>query len=65
MQTVQNWLKQSDRDEGCRHDGQTTAERQELPRLRRETKQLRLERETVARAAPWHAQGTDSVLAKS
>ena len=54
-QTIKNWLKQADLDEGRRHDGLTTAERQELARLRRENKQLRLEREILAKAAAWFA----------
>jgi transposase len=62
-QTIQNWLKQADRDEGRRHDVLTTSERQELARLRREDKQLRLEREILAhrpdapsgKAAAWFA----------
>jgi transposase len=65
VQTIQNWLKQADRDEGRRHDGLTTAERQELARLRRENRQLRLEREILARAAAWFARETDSVPPKS
>jgi transposase len=65
VQTIQNWLKQADRDEGRRHDGLTTAERQELARLRRENRQLRLEREILAKAAAWFARETDSVPPKS
>jgi transposase len=65
VQTIQNWLKQADRDEGRRHDGLTTAERQELVRLRREIKQLRLEREILAKAAAWFARETDTVPPKS
>jgi transposase len=65
VQTIQNWLKQADRDDGRRHDGLTTAERQELTRLRRENKQLRLEREILAKAAAWFARETDSVPPKS
>ena len=65
VQTIQNWLKQADRDEGRRHDGLTTAERQELVRLRREIKQVRLEREILAKAAAWFARETDSVPPKS
>jgi transposase-like protein len=34
-QTILNWVAQADRDAGVRHDGLTTAERQELTRLRR------------------------------
>ena len=33
-QTVRNWVAQADRDEGRRNDGLTTAEREELRRLR-------------------------------
>ena len=65
VQTIQNWLKQADRDDGRRHDGLTTAERQEIARLRRENKQLRLEREILAKAAAWFARETDSVPPKS
>ena len=65
VQTIQIWLKQADRDEGRRHDGLTTAERQELVRLRREIKQVRLEREILAKAAAWFARETDSVPPKS
>jgi transposase len=60
-QTIGNWVKQADRDDGRRRDGLTTAERQELARLRRENKQLRLEREILAKAAAWFARETDSV----
>ena len=65
VQTIQNWLKQTDRDEGRRRDGLTTAERQELVRLRREIKQVRLEREILAKAAAWFARETDSVPPRS
>ena len=64
-QTIRNWLKQADLDEGRRHDGLTTAERQELVRLRRETKQLRLEREILAKAAAWFARETGSIPPES
>ncbi|MGF6781698.1 transposase [Paraburkholderia sp. GAS334] len=40
-QTIINWVAQADRDVGVRHDGLTTAERQELTRLRRENQQLK------------------------
>ena len=64
-QTIKNWLKQADRDEGRRHDGLTTAERQELARLRRENKQLRLEREILAKAAAWFVRETGSIPPES
>ena len=52
-QTIRNWLKQAELDAGERHDGLTSPERAELARLRRENKQLRLEREILAKAAAW------------
>jgi transposase len=53
--TIRNWVQQADRDEGLRDDGLTTAERNELRLLRREIKQLRLEREILGKAAAWFA----------
>jgi transposase len=50
-QAIRNWVAQADRDEGRRADGLTTAERQELGRLRRENRQLRIEREILSKAA--------------
>ena len=38
-QAIRNWLKHADLDEGRRQDGLTTAERQELARLRRDLRQ--------------------------
>ena len=43
--TITAWIKQADIDIGQRTDGLTTAEREELTRLRREVKQLRVERD--------------------
>ncbi len=50
-QTVRNWVKQADVDTGRRSDGLTTAERDELARLRKENKQLKVEREILGKAA--------------
>jgi transposase len=44
-QAIRNWVAQVDRDEGRREDGLTTAEREELNRLRRENRKLKLDRE--------------------
>jgi len=59
-QTIRNWVKQADLDEGRREDGLTTVEREELRRLRRENRQLRLEREILKKAAAWFAKEADS-----
>ena len=57
-QTIRNWVMQADRDDGRRGDAMTSPERDELKRLRRENKQLRIEREILAKAAAWFAQET-------
>ncbi len=64
-QTIRNWVAQMDRDEGNRSDGLTTPEVEELRKLRRENKQLRLEREILAKAAAWFARETDAIPPKS
>ena len=60
-QTIYNWVSQADRDAGKRHDGLTTAEREELTRLRRKVKQLEVEKEILAKAAAWFARETGTV----
>ncbi len=60
-QAIRNWVSQADRDEGRRCDGLTSAEREELRRLRRENRQLRQEREILAKAAAWFARETGSI----
>ena len=59
--TIHNWVKQADLDAGVRSDGLTTVEREELRRLRRENRQLRLEREILKKAAAWFARESDSI----
>jgi len=57
-QTIRNWVVQAARDAGERSDGPTTAEAEELRRLRRENRQLREEREILAKATAWFARET-------
>ena len=57
-QSISNWVAEADRDAGTRTDGLTTAERTELTQLRRENRQLKLEREILSKAAAWFAQET-------
>jgi len=63
-QSIHNWVAQADRDEGRRSDGLTTVERDELRRLRRENRQLRLEREILSKAAAWFARETGAIPSK-
>ena len=51
-QTIRNWVGQSERDDGRRSDGVTSAEREELLRLRRENRQLKLKREILSIGEP-------------
>ena len=64
-QAIRNWVRQADLDEGRREDGLTTAERDELRRLRRENLQLREEREILKEAAAWFARETGTVPGRS
>ena len=64
-QTIRNWVAEVDCIEGRREEklpgadpGQTTVERDELIRLRRENRQLRLERDILSRATAQFARET-------
>jgi transposase len=59
-QTIRNWVAQADADAGKRDDVLTSTEREELRKLRRENKQLKLEREILAKATAWFARETHS-----
>ena len=64
VEAIRSWVKQADRDEGrreMRDGGPTSAEREELARLRRENKQLRLERDILAKATAWFARETGTI----
>ena len=63
-QSIRNWLAQSERNAGRGDGGLTTAEREELNRLRRENRQLRLEREILSKAAAWFARETNTIPRK-
>ena len=49
-QTLRNWHRQGERDRGERDDGLTSAEREELRRLRRENARLKQERDILKHA---------------
>ncbi|MBC9180208.1 transposase [Roseomonas ludipueritiae] len=69
-QAIRNWVAQTDRTEGRREarsasaangEALTGAERDELARLRREVRQLRVERDILSRAAAWFARETGAI----
>jgi len=63
-EAIRNWVAQADRDAGRRSDGLTSAEREELNRLRRENRQLKLERDILSKAAAWFARETNAIPSK-
>ncbi len=70
-QTIRTWIKQAARDDGLRADGLSTAERDELRRLRKENRRLQQERDILAKAnnrfapAAWFAQETNVIPKQS
>ena len=60
-QVIRNWVRQADLDAGRRSDGLTTAERDELRRLRAENRVLRMERDLLKQAAAFFAKESDPI----
>jgi len=60
-QAIRISVKQAALDAGEHDDGLTTAEREEIRRLRREVKGLREERAMLSKAAAWFAQETNAI----
>lgn len=60
-QAIRAWVRQAALDAGDRQDGLTTAERAELRQLRKELKEVKMERDILAEAAAWFARETGSV----
>ena len=63
-QSIRNWVGQAECDAGRCASGLTTAEREELTQLRRENRQLRLERDILSKAAAWFARETNTIPSK-
>ena len=67
-QSITNWVGQAAIDEGNPlpgKEGLTTAERQELARLRRQLRQVQMERDILAKATAWFASPSDATSTKS
>jgi len=69
-QTIRNWLKQADRDDGKRADRLSTDERDELRRLRKKLRQMKQERDILAMRrnscdTAWFARETGDLPPKS
>lgn len=60
-ETLRGWIRQADLDQGRRHDGLKTSERDELRRLRAENKTLRMERDLLKKAAAFFARENDRI----
>jgi transposase len=63
-QAIRNWVAQADCCESrgaSKSDVLTLAEREELARLRREVRQLRLERDILSKAAAWFARESSAL----
>jgi transposase len=58
-QAIRNWVAQDSIDQGKplpgKEGGLTSAEREELARLRRENRRLQMERDILAKATAWFA----------
>jgi len=62
--SIRAWVALADKQEGRREEaapGLAAAERDELARLRREVRQLRLERDILSKAAAWFARETGTL----
>jgi transposase len=59
--SIRLWVRLAEQNDGRQGDGLNDDEREELKRLRREVRQLRQEREILAKAAAWFARETGSI----
>lgn len=60
QQTLRNWARQDEADRGEREDALSSAEREELRRLRRENARLKQERDILKHATAFFARETET-----
>jgi transposase len=63
--TIRKWVKQAEREVKRGDAGLSTNEREELLRLRRDNRQLKLEREILSKAAAWFANESNATPKRS
>jgi len=63
--TIRSWVKQADRDDGKSADGLSTDEREELRELRKKLRQMKQERDILAKATAWFAREKGDVPSNS
>ena len=63
--SLRNWVEHARADRTKGKTGLTSAEREELTKLRRENRRLKEEREILSKAAAWFAQETEKKSRKS
>jgi len=67
-QSIANWVVQADRESGRPVSGSqalSAAEREELQRLRRQNRQLQMERDILAKATAWFAGRSEKTFTPS
>jgi len=59
QQTLRNWRRQSQGDQGSRSDGLSTVEREEIRDLRKRLRTAEMEREVLRKAAAFFARESE------
>ncbi len=60
-QTIRNWVRRADADEGLGGEGSAKALRRELAAYKRRVKRVEMERDILKKAAAWFAMESGSI----